>query len=92
MAQRLRVLMREQRRETPCRQTLHWLYLLKAPSHATGAAECEFRQLTESAAKLACGMLGMFKVNASAFRSGTGVAIALAIFQTALANQRHASF
>jgi hypothetical protein len=52
---------------------------------ATGAAAWEFRQLTESAAKLACGMLGIFKVNASALRSGTGVAIALAIFQAARA-------
>jgi hypothetical protein len=52
---------------------------------AFGAAACEFRQLRESAAKLACEMLGRFKVNASALRSGAGVAIVLAIFQTALA-------
>ena len=40
---------------------------------------------SKSAAKLACGILGIFKVNASDLRSGTGVAIALAIFQAALA-------
>ena len=45
---------------------------------------CEARQLTELAAKHACGMLGIFSFSANVSRFGVGVSNARAIFQAAV--------